>query len=111
MVPLVLAGQGTIQARPPKLSSPTDSKSLNGSIVGQQSGEGLDEVLGATARFSTRGGVFLNRKSSAMLAVTQFHSNKRHGGCLHYLLQAPLNLLHHRLRARRSVLITTALIL
>lgn len=111
MVPLVLPGQGTIQARPIKLSSPTDSKSLNGSIVGQQSGEGLDEVLGATAQFGTRGGVFLNRKSSAMLAVTQFHSNKRHGGCLHYLLQAPLNLLHHRQRTRHSGLIATALIL
>lgn len=96
MVPLVLAGQGTIQAQHPKLLSPTDSKSLNGSIVGQQSGEGLDEVLGAMARFGTRGGVFLNRQSSAMLVVTQFHSNKRHSGCLRYLLQAPLNLPHHR---------------
>lgn len=84
MVPLVLAGQGTIQAQPPKLLSPTDAKSLNSSIVGHQSGEGLDEVLIAMAYFSTRGGVFRIRKSEAMLVVTELHSKKGHSGCLRY---------------------------
>lgn len=49
----------------------------------------------ALAHSGTRGGVFLNRRSSAMSDFTQFHSNKRHSGCLRYLLQAPLDLLHH----------------
>lgn len=50
MVPLILPGQGTVQAQPPRLWSSMESKSLNGSNVGQQSGDGLDEVLGAIAR-------------------------------------------------------------
>lgn len=49
MVPLVLPGQATAQAQPTKLWSSMESKSLNGSNVGQQSGDGLDEVLGASA--------------------------------------------------------------
>lgn len=96
MVPLVLPGQGTVQAQPPKLWSSMESKSLNGSNVGQQSGDGLDEVLGVSARslWNSRRCV-LESKEFGDVRFHAFHSNKRHSGCLRYLLQAPLNLLHH----------------
>lgn len=34
------------------------------------------------AHCATGGGVFSSRKSSVMLVVTRFHSNKRHSSCL-----------------------------
>lgn len=58
-------GRGRSRHNPSKLLSSMNPKSSYFKIVGQQSGDGLDEVLGAMAHFGTRGGVFLNRRSSA----------------------------------------------
>lgn len=71
-------GRGRSRHNPslPKLLSSTDSKSLHCSVMGQQSGHGLDGALEAMAHFGTPGGVILNRRSWAMLVVTHVHSNE-----------------------------------